>query len=95
MSTHVSTDLPTEVSEQLQALFAAAQTTLRQREEDAFVATLKAEEEQTKKHQAEWAGAHDAADRTVCRSGFTSTFRNPTTEYDRITMSATKLTTTT
>jgi len=55
MSTHVSTDLPTEVSEQLRTLFAAAQTTLRQREEDAFVAEMKAEEERFAKIQAEWA----------------------------------------
>jgi hypothetical protein len=54
MST-VSTDLKTEVSEQLQSLFAAAQTTLRQREEDAFVAEMKAEEERFAKIQAEWA----------------------------------------
>jgi hypothetical protein len=51
----VSTDLPTEVSEQLQTLFAAAQTTLRQREEDAFVTDMKAEEERITKLQAEWA----------------------------------------
>jgi hypothetical protein len=55
----VSTDLPTEVSEQLQAMFAAAQTTLRQREEDAFVADMKAEEEQDKQFQATWAGAQN------------------------------------
>jgi len=57
MSTHVSTDLPTEVSEQLQALFEQAQTTLRQREEDAFVAEMKAEEERIAEIQAEWAEA--------------------------------------
>jgi hypothetical protein len=51
----ISTDLPTEVNEQLQTLFAAAQTTLRQREEDAFVAEMKAEEERFAKIQAEWA----------------------------------------
>lgn len=55
MSTDVSTDLPTEVHEQLQAMFAAAQTTLRQREEDAFVADMKAEEERIAKLHAEWA----------------------------------------
>lgn len=53
----VSTDLPNEVNEQLQAMFAAAQATLRQREEDELVAQLKAEEEQNEKRQAEWAKA--------------------------------------
>lgn len=55
MSTHVSTDLPEAVAQQLQDAFATAQTTLRQREEDAFVAEMKAEEERIAKIQAEWA----------------------------------------
>ena len=55
MRTQVSTDLPTEVSEQLQALFEQAQAMLRQREEDAFVAEMKTEEERIAKIQAEWA----------------------------------------
>ncbi len=83
MSTHVSTDLPTEVSEQLQAMFAAAQTTLRKREEDAFVATLKAEEVQAKERQAEWAGALMLLHNTL--PGWIHQYiQEPTTEYERI-----------
>jgi hypothetical protein len=48
MST-VSTDLPTEVSEQLQSLFAAAQTTLKQRQQ----AALKRIADAAQKEQAE------------------------------------------
>ena len=36
MSTYVSTDLPTEVAEQLQAAFAAAETTLQQRTKESY-----------------------------------------------------------
>ena len=55
MSTYVSTDPTNEVHEQLQAMFAAAQTTLRQREEGAFVAKMKAEEERIAYFRSEWA----------------------------------------
>lgn len=49
-----STDLPEDVAQQLKATFAAAQTTLRQREEDTFVADLKAEEEREQEISASW-----------------------------------------
>jgi hypothetical protein len=82
MNTQVSTDLPTEVSEQLQALFDAAQTTLRQREEDAFVADMKAEEERIAKLQAEW-----AEPLTVLKSRLPEWIhkyiQEPTVEYER------------
>jgi hypothetical protein len=55
MNTQISTDLPEEVNEQLQTLFDAAKGTIKQREEDAFVYEMKAEEERIAKLQAEWA----------------------------------------
>jgi hypothetical protein len=51
----VSTDLPTEVQEQLQAAFDAAKGTIKQREVDALITDLKAEEERDKKLQTVWA----------------------------------------
>ncbi len=56
MSTDVSTDLPTEVQEQLPVMFDAAKATLKQRQVDALIADLKDEEEQDKRLQAVWAG---------------------------------------
>ena len=79
MSTYVSTDL----TEQLNAAFDAAQTTLRQREEYAFVATLKAEEEQTKKLQAAWTGALMLLKNNL-PAWIHKYIQEPTTEYERI-----------
>lgn len=57
MSTDVSTDLPTEVQEQLQAMFAAAQTTLRKREQDAKARNAAAVQAQQAEISNSWAEA--------------------------------------
>lgn len=75
--------LSTDLTEQLNAAFDAAQTTLRQREEYALVATLKAKEEQTKKLQAEWAGALMLLKNNL-PVWIHKYIQEPTTEYERI-----------
>lgn len=62
MSTHVSTDLPTEVSQQLQALFDAAQTTLAQRQQ----AALKRNADAFQKEQAEISNSWSEAMTSLC-----------------------------
>ena len=54
MSTYVSTDLPTEVAEQLQATFAAAKTTLDQRTKESYEAMIAATTQREQEISASW-----------------------------------------
>ena len=54
MSTHVSTDLPKDVTEHLHAAFDAAQTTLDQRTKESYERMIAATEEREKEISASW-----------------------------------------
>ena len=54
MSTYVSTDLPKEVTEQLQNAFAAAQTTLEQRTKESYERMIAATMEREQEISASW-----------------------------------------
>lgn len=56
MSTHVSTDLPENVAQQLQAAFDAAQTTLEQRTKESYERMIAATTQREQEISASWKG---------------------------------------